>query len=169
MQCHRIKKLIPDFLEGALDSKINQEVLRHLQSCEVCAKEKELYEKTWQLIGEWQDIEPEPGFNSRFWNRLVSRQTKVERTPNINILRLTQRFTVALATAAIVILAINFILPKYFQSKNTEILISSLDEEEMALIENIDLLENLELIENIEFLENLDIIENLGEHDLNNA
>lgn len=169
MQCHKIKKLIPGFLEGALDSKSNQDVLKHLQACEVCAKEKELYEKTWQLMGEWQDIEPEPGFKSRFWNRLVSRKTEIIRTPALNILRLTQRLTVALATAAIVILAMNFVIPKYFQSKNTEILISSLNEEEMVLIENIDLLENLELIEAIEFLEDLDIIENLGEQDLNNA
>ncbi|MBL7130254.1 MAG: zf-HC2 domain-containing protein [Candidatus Omnitrophica bacterium] len=168
MKCHKIRELIPEFLEGHLDPRENKEMLKHLKICEHCTKEKMLLEETWRLIGEWQDIEPEPYFKTRFWNRLVTEKTEVQ-APSINIFGLAKRWSVALATATIIIIAVSFILPRYFQTKSTEMLISKMDDEEIALVENIDLLENLDIIEDIEFFQDLELIENLDKFDLDKA
>jgi len=165
MKCLEVRRLIPDFLEGQLRAKDYDEVSAHLQACKDCAKEKRLYEESWKLMGQWQDIEPEPGFKSRFWNRLIG-QTESAKAPRINIFRLPKRASFALVTAATIIIVVSVALLNYLPSRSAAILASKISEEEMILVENIDLLENLEIIQYIDLLENMEIIENLDKIDL---
>ena len=165
MKCHKIRRLIPDFLEVQLNSKIHREISEHLQSCKDCAKEKILYEQSWQLIGQWQDIKPEPGFKTRFWSRVIN-QTETKTAPHINIFRLPRPVSLALVTAATIVIIITIALPNYLRLRGPEILVSKMNEEEIILVENIDLVENLEVIQAIDFLENMEIIENLGKFKL---
>lgn len=167
MKCNKIKRLMPDFIEGQLIPKLRSEVLEHLKVCENCARENRLYEESWQLIGQWKDIDPEPGFKTRFWNRLASQTETPLRWPFANALLLPRPLAVVLATAALLIVIAGAILPKYLQSKSAEQLALQISEEEVVLVENIDLLENLEVIQDIDFLENMEIIENL--HTLDRA
>jgi len=165
MKCRKFRRLIPDFLEGQLTPKRHEEIIAHLKICKDCAKEKRLYEESWQLIGQWQDIEPEPGFKMRFWNHLL-REAESKLAPPINIFRLSQRWSVALATAAIIIIVVSISLPNYLQTKSAELFVSEINEEEIILVENIELLEHLEIIQDIDFLENMELIENLDKFEL---
>ena len=163
MRCSKFKKLISDFLENQLNPRIHREVFEHLQVCEACAKEKELYEKSWRLMGELEDIEPEPGFKSRFWNRLV-RESEYRERPAVDVyglLGLLRNWRVAVVTVTTIIIVIAVALPNYLQFRSADLLASKISGEEIVLVENIDLLENLEVIEDIDFLENMELIENL--------
>jgi len=169
MKCQKIRRLIPDFLEGQLSDKLNILVSGHLKLCRECVKEKELYEKFWQLAGSLEDIEPEPAFKSRFWTRLAREQVESERSPDLGILGLLLRHRLALATAVAVMIAISVVLPNYLQQRSIELLASKISEEEVVLVENIDLLENLNVISDIDFLVNMEFIESLGRIDLGTA
>ena len=164
MKCCKIRKLIPDFLEGQCGRKKRKIIAKHLQVCKDCAQEKRLYEESWQLIGQWKDVEPEPGFKTRFWNRLIS-QSERRFIPKIS-LGLLKRWSPVLATALTVLIVSSITLPNYLELKEADLLASKLNEEEIVLVENIDLLENLEIIEEIDFLEHIDIIKDLDKINL---
>lgn len=168
MGCQKFKRLIPDFLEGQLSPKANQELSQHLLICKDCTRERMLYEESWKLMGQLKDIEPQPGFKMRFWNRLVA-ETEAKKAPILDIFRVFQPLRVALATAVAIIIAVSIVLPNYLRLKSTDQLISRINDEDITLVENIDLLENLEIIQDLDFLENLELIENLDNSQLNNA
>lgn len=171
MRCNKFKKLIPDFLENQLNPRIHREVFEHLQVCEACAKEKELYEKSWQLAGELEEIDPEPGFKMRFWNRLV-RESKSKTRPILDVyglLGLLRNWRVVAATVATIIIVVAVALPNYLQFRSADLLASKISGEEIVLVENIDLLENLDVISDIDFLENMELIENLDRFELGMA
>jgi hypothetical protein len=160
MECRKIIKLIPDYLENTLSSENKALITKHLTLCPRCFKEKELYEKSWQLISQLQEIEPEAGFETRFWNRLVS-QTVTPALRSAFIWKTFKRWSVVLTTVAVIIICAFLFLPVYFQTQKADLLASKIYDEEIILVENIDLLENFEVIEQIDLLEDLDLIENL--------
>ncbi|MDP2753986.1 MAG: zf-HC2 domain-containing protein [Nitrospirota bacterium] len=162
MRCKRIKGLIPDLLEGRLDDIIKRQVLIHLESCLACAKEKLLYEETWKLAGDLPEIEPQPGFKARVWNRIVRQEEPA--AGRLNWLLRFPRWEVALATAAIIILVIGIAVPDYLRIGRQHGFILGKDEKRIILTGDVELLENLEVIEDIDFLENMKVIENLDKY-----
>lgn len=162
MDCQEIKKLIPVYLDKELEPQESQQVREHLSGCPVCQKELEAFEESWAMLGELDEVRPEPGFVGRFWTRLALEQSWQERISEAVRNGLFQkRLVPALATACIVVIVGSFALNNYFRIQNTDQMLSDLSREDLAMVENIELAENLDLIEEMDFLEDLDIIENL--------
>lgn len=162
MDCKDIKTLIPVYLDNELEPQESQLVRNHLADCPHCQNEFEAYERSWAMLGEIEDIQPEPGFIGRFWTRLSLEQSWHEKLIGAvqeNLLK--NQLIPALATACIIVVMGSFALNNYFQTQKTNQVLASLNEEDFIIVENIELAENLDLIEQIDFLEDLDTIENL--------
>lgn len=162
MDCKKIKKLIPLFLDKELEHQEAQIVRKHLDDCRDCQSEFKAFERSWAILGELDDIQPEPGFMGRFWTRLSLERSWYERI--LGSVRETlhkKQLIPALVTACVIVIAGSFSLTHYFQTQKTNQILASLSEEDLLMVENIELAENLDLIEEMDFLEDLDIIENL--------
>jgi hypothetical protein len=159
---------MPDFLEGLTNPEQQREILKHLEVCKNCAKEKEFYEKSWSLVGSLKDIEPEPGFKTRFWNRL-SREEEAKLKRGFDVLGLLQHWQPVALTVATVLILIGIAIPNYLHSKSIDLLASKISDEEIVLAESVDLLSNFEVISDMDFLENMEIIENLDKIQTNAA
>ncbi|MCK5013849.1 MAG: zf-HC2 domain-containing protein [Candidatus Omnitrophica bacterium] len=162
MDCQGIRKLIPIYLDKELEPQESQQVREHLSGCPECQKEFGAFEESWAMLGELSDIRPEPGFVGRFWTRLALEQSWKEKVLGaVSNGLIKRRLVPVLVTACIVVITGSFVLHNYFRIQTTDQMLSSLSQEDLAMVENIELAENLELIEEMDFFEDLDIIENL--------
>lgn len=162
MDCQEIKKLIPIYLDKELEPKESQQVKEHLSACSACQKEFEAFAESWAMLGELDEIRPQPGFVGRFWTKLAEEQSWQERI--LEVVKgglLKQRLVPVLVTACLVVIVGSFSLYHYWQIQGTNQILSSLSDEDLAMVENMELVENLDIIEEIDFLEDLDVIENL--------
>ena len=136
--------------------------MEHLSECTVCQKEFKAFEESWAMLGELDEIRPEPGFVGRFWTGLSLEQSWQEKVSEaIRNGLFKRRLAPVLATACIVMIVGSVALRSYFQIRNTNQILAHLSQEDMIVVENIDLAENLDLIEEMDFLEDFDIIEAL--------
>ena len=163
MNCQEIKKLIPLFLEDGLDASEVQLVRGHLSTCLDCQKEKELYERSWDVLEKWEDIELTPGFVSRFWTELSVRTPWHEKVMVACKESLSsKRFAPALVTLSIVIIVGILSFRNYsFNVQETNNLLATLSPEEVEMVEHMELAQNFEIIEYIELLEDMDVLEDL--------
>lgn len=67
MNCEELRINISAFLEGDLSGEEEKNFGEHVESCSQCSDELEAHRKTWQMLGEWEDVEPSPRFNANFW------------------------------------------------------------------------------------------------------
>ncbi len=75
MKCTEVRELLLDYLEGQLEGEKAMPVADHLALCESCRREKSVCEQSWAMAGEWPDIEPDPLYRARFWEK-ASRQER---------------------------------------------------------------------------------------------
>jgi len=162
MNCQRIKELIPAYMDEELQPNEMKEVREHLSVCSTCQKEFETFEKSWAMLGELDEIQPEPGFIGRFWSRLALEQSWQEKIKEVmeNMFSHKQLVPV-LATLCIMILVGSFAGYYYAQTQKTNRTLAKLNQNELAMVENIELAENLSLIAQLDFLEDLEIIKEL--------
>ena len=71
MNCSRLQKLLPLYLDGILDVDQMQAIAKHLRTCKACRKEEKVFQRLWELLGELKSIEPEPDYIARFWGKLT--------------------------------------------------------------------------------------------------
>jgi len=122
MNCQEIKKLIPIYLDGELQHQESHSVREHLTGCPACQKELEAFEASWAMLGEAEDIEPQPGFVGRFWTRLALEQSWCEKV--LGGLRENVRkksLAPALVTACVVMIVGSLALRNYFQAQQTNL------------------------------------------------
>lgn len=67
MNCKDVQSNISLFLEEGLPANEEESFRAHLETCPQCREEVEAYKKTWQLLGEWEEVEPSPSFTADFW------------------------------------------------------------------------------------------------------
>ena len=165
MQCREIKQLIPEYIQGGLDGNIRNQVESHLSTCRDCREEIRLMEKTWQMLGEVESIEPAPGYIARFWTGVENRkpwyQMILQKTKEIVFQR---PWVPALATAGVILMiaGITFLdLGRHPESETN--LIAAFEDVDPDMVEHIDIIENLDLIQDIDFFTDLEIIENLDD------
>lgn len=162
MDCREIKKLIPIYLDKELEPSESHEVREHLSACPACQKEFEAFEASWAMLGELDEIHPQPGFVGRFWTKLAQEQSWYEKIfEAVGNSFVKQRLVPVLVTACLVIIVGSFSLYNYWQIQKTDQMLSALSQEDLVMVENIELVEHLDIIEEIDFLEDLDIIESL--------
>lgn len=69
MNCNEVSKIFPRYLGEDLNQKEAQELEAHLESCASCKKELSAYEKSWEVLAMWEDLEPSAGFEAKFWDK----------------------------------------------------------------------------------------------------
>jgi predicted anti-sigma-YlaC factor YlaD len=164
MDCLRIKKLIPVYLDHALDTEEQRRVEAHLRICPDCRAEAHAVQKSWEMLAELQEIEPDPNYMARFW-----RGVEVQTAWYEKVIRAAQevfvhrRWAPALAGAAVAVLVVTLVTVQYLQKPPAVMILAELNEVELEMVENIDLVENYDVIRDIEFFSDLEIIENLDE------
>ncbi|MBN1869101.1 MAG: zf-HC2 domain-containing protein [Candidatus Omnitrophica bacterium] len=162
MDCQKIKKLIPIYLDKELEPKEMQAVREHLAACLACQKELKAFEESWAMLGDLNDIHPKPGFVGRFWKKMALEQSWQEKI--IEAMKnsfFKKPLIPALVTACMIVIAGSFVFYNYSQMRGTNQLLAKLSQEDLEMFENIKLAENLDLIEEIDFLEDFEIVENL--------
>src|SRR5271154_825280 len=68
MNCNQIREMLPDLAAG-MDTSTS-EAEKHLASCNGCAAHLRDFQKTMDLLDEWQAPEPSPYFDTRMQARL---------------------------------------------------------------------------------------------------
>ena len=161
MNCDAIKTLIPLYLDNELSAKELEQVKNHLAGCPVCAQECQAQQSVWQLLGEYEEIQPEPGFIGRFWTRVASQTTwqeKLLEKLNVGVWRQPWVYASLGLCLALIIGSLLFWQNQYPKSSE---LLANVNEEELEMLENLELVENFDVIQDMEFYEDLEVIENL--------
>lgn len=162
MKCQIIKKLIPDFLEGELEALKAKEVREHLLLCADCQREVRLYEKSWDTLLNWREVEPVPGYISRFWTKLSLEAPWHERILTaVKEALARKRLAPVFVAVSIMIIVGSVYIPKYINQKKSETVLAKMAPAEIELLSNMELAQNLDAIEDIDNLDDLDIIEDI--------
>ncbi len=162
MKKSEIRKLIPLYLEGELSESEAQIVKEAITSDPILQKEAHELQRTWNLLCEVDEIEPQDDYVSHFWTELSQRESfKYRFSMFFKRHTLAKKFIPAFFMLAVVVLVGVFTLrgPVFEDVESFEI--ASIEQEDLELIQNFDLVENLDIIEDIEFFENFDAIESL--------
>src|SRR3989338_1374732 len=158
-ECQKIRKLIPLFLEEQLNPAETQFVKNHLETCGLCRTELKLHEKAWQMISDYKDIKPQPGYESRFCTRLATEEPRKESFV-AGLQRLFQKKRLSAAFAVISIIIIISFLSRtiYFNQQEANAMLA-MSPEEIEFVDNIELAANFDIIENLDLLEDLETLE----------
>ena len=71
MNCSRLQKSLPLYLDEMLDVDQMRAVVKHLSVCKACREQEKAFQRSWELLGELTSIDPEPGYIPRFWEKLT--------------------------------------------------------------------------------------------------
>lgn len=164
MHCQDIQKLIPLFLDSQLSPKESSVVGEHLSGCALCQKELNGYQRSWDLLKEWEDIQPAAGYAARFWTQVVSSQPQPWYTKILSGLKeasLRRQLSPALVTVCLIFILTLVLAKTYFQMEQTDRYLTRLNSEEIELLEDMELAQHFDVIKNIEVLEDFDVLKNL--------
>ena len=166
MDCSEIKKLITVFLDGQLEPDEHQRVQSHLDTCAECRREARAIQSAWEMVGELDDIQPDPNFKTRFWARVAEQTSWQEKfLGEIKALFLNRRLVPALAAAGLILCVSVVATYKYLQTSQSDSFMAEFSDADLDMVENIDLVENFDLIRDIDLLSDLEIIEGLDDLD----
>lgn len=70
MTCEKIVDLLSEYSAGELRAEQHQEVRLHLEACPACDRTRRQLERTWELLGEFDELEPPPTFRAQVWERI---------------------------------------------------------------------------------------------------
>jgi len=108
MKCHSIQKKFSAYQDRELKPREQEEVSRHLLSCQSCREQYEKLEQVWQTLGELRPISPDPWF----YRQLVR---KIKEPREQGLWPTIERFFQLLRTPAIasILLAIGILAGTY--------------------------------------------------------
>jgi len=163
MDCREIKKMLPVFLDGELESVLENTVADHLRTCPQCRREAEELQKAWDLLGELEPIEPDPFYRTRFWARVAEQEPWPRRVWESMRHFFGGRYRLpALAAAAVLLVVSVFAVQRYQQSRQIAP-VAEIGAADLELVQNLDLAENYDLIQQLDWIADLEIIENLDQ------
>ncbi len=148
MRCQRIRDMFMDKIEGGLDPEQDAILYKHLSLCDKCREKFARYKRSWKLLEDFEDIEAAPGYVSRFWEELSSREAVVPGPASVFWRALAARrplYRFALVAATVILLHISFTV--YTDIKRTRAFLLSTSQEEMELFENFEIIQNLDALE----------------------
>lgn len=159
MKDQEIKKLIPAFLEGDLDADTREIVRKAINGSDDLKREMQRFESSWQVLGDWKDVEPQHGYVSRFWSELLQKTPWYETLWNhIRQTFLTPRLLPAVITACVFIVVGVVVSRNMMGVQETEMLLTNIGSEGIEFLENYELAEHFEVIEDLDFYEDYDVI-----------
>ncbi len=164
MDCKHTKKLFSAYLDEKLNPRERKGIEDHLASCAGCRKQWQLYQKSWEMLSRWENIEPDADFIPRFWAKAAGQTSAPQLAREKNLWewprlvfkgRLAHLFATACLFFIIGIVALNIRL-----NRQTTMFLSGLSADTLAMAEDYELLRDYELITDIDFFEELRFEEN---------
>ena len=107
--CSHVQGHLSAFLDGRLDTEVEAAVTDHLKRCASCRQELSGLEKLVRTIGEIPPARAPTDFGQRLFTR-IENETKVQRFLRKLFLPLRVKLPLELATAAVAVLAIYFVV-----------------------------------------------------------
>jgi hypothetical protein len=157
-ECKKIQQNLIAYLDGELAQEGSQAIATHLHGCTLCQQEvRDLQESLAQVLA-WKDILPSEHYDQRFWEKIKSSETQVQRERGFfYLLRslLTQNFNIATSVAFAVIL----VLTTFFLSRPS----THLKIKDNYMVVNMELFLNMDVIEHADALEHFEVIEVLDQ------
>lgn len=126
MNCEKIRKYLPQFEE-------------HLKACRECREEKGLLDKTWDILGEWESIEPPADFKARVLAKIEAREQKRE-----ILFRLSRRMAPVMASILVLLLSSSIFIKARRERLNLA--------KDIELYQNLDIIQDMDLLSGLEFL-----------------
>lgn len=167
MDCHIIKPLIPAYLDHELNSDDQRRVAAHLGTCPDCRAEARAMEKSWEVLGELQEIEPHPGYIARFWRALDDRMPWYEKIlKDLQTVFLQRRWVPVLAGAVVIILVGGLVRYQFLQKPEAVLVLAELNAADLEMIANLEMAQDYEIIENMDFFSDLEVIEKLDDFEI---
>lgn len=162
MNCKKVQKLIPVYMDAQLEDKELRTVREHLKDCPHCQKELDLFEKSWELLSNWKDVEPSPGYINRFWARLsLERPWYEQLLLNLKEVFVMKKKTLAWGAVSMVIIVCVLTFSNYILTLKTNNKLAVMNPQDLELLAELEFVQNLDIIEDIDWLEDWEIIENL--------
>jgi predicted anti-sigma-YlaC factor YlaD len=163
MNCTDSRHLLPVYLDGELEESEQLRVKAHLDGCEACRREAEIIAKSWVMLGELDEIEPNPFYVSRFFARFAERRPWHAKWVDVLKGLLTPRRLLPIMTAAGLVVLIGISVTQLQQrtaedARMAAIQFNGVDPE---LFESIEIAINFEVINEFEFLSDMEIIQEL--------
>ena len=62
MKCHSVQKKFSAYQDKELKPQEQEEISKHLLSCQFCREQYAEFERVWQTLGELEEIRPDPWF-----------------------------------------------------------------------------------------------------------
>ena len=162
MDCVNFKKLIPAYSDSELPAETTESVKKHLKGCSACSKELALIKDTWEMLADFEEIEPQPGYVGRFWTKLSLKKTWGEQFwAGLEIEFHKRKWMPAMAAICIVAMVGALSVNHFLQLQKTDQILAEMSEEDIGMVENMELAENFNLILELDLLEDLNVIINL--------
>ena len=70
MKCHSVQKKFSAYQDKELKLQEQEEVSRHLLSCQSCREQYAGFERLWQTLGELEEIHPDPWFYQQVFGKI---------------------------------------------------------------------------------------------------
>jgi hypothetical protein len=84
MKCHDARNSMAEYVQGDLTGIDAENIKLHIDSCADCQKEYNAFVKSWEVLGEWKDVEPSYNFNARFRDLIANEEKSgIIRPPSI--------------------------------------------------------------------------------------
>ncbi|MCK5595216.1 zf-HC2 domain-containing protein [bacterium] len=144
MNCLKIKKLLPGFLDSELEQEKEELVRQHLSTCSECSSEAKLLANAWNLLNKLETIKPSKEARAEFWEKTESEE--LDKFPNVfSWNRFLFRWSPVMVAAVLLVFSLFY----------KDYLPNSHDKE---IVKNIEMLENLEILENLDLLTDLPVV-----------
>jgi predicted anti-sigma-YlaC factor YlaD len=104
MKCHNVRKKFSAYQDKELKPREQEEVSRHLLSCQSCRDQYEKLERAWQTLGELEEIRPDVWFYPQLIRKIQETRKKRVLTALQHVFRLLRTPAIASILLAVGIL-----------------------------------------------------------------
>lgn len=172
MNCRKIKRLFPSFIDNDLSEELEARIEEHFSECADCRKEWQLLVKSWNMLDTYVTPELKSDFTPSLIRRIQLEQTKTadgaDTLPLFRFLLCHRVLSTVLASLLIVVVTVSLLwkkpAPREKISQVTsnvpvepEVAVTRISDKE--IIRNLDIYNNIEILENFDLLTDLDVIE----------
>lgn len=135
MSCNELKESILEYKVGNLDQSEKIRVESHLRECKECNLFLMQSNQVWDLLDEWDIVEPKQNIATEFWKRVSEEDVKGKGIFDyLKNLKLNWSFGAALA----VILIVSVLTFNVFEFRRTEVVFTEIDEADEELLIQVD-------------------------------
>jgi len=106
MKCTEVRKKMKAYLDGVLSESLQENMARHMQSCQECSREAERLKKTWEALLELPDPGDCPDCTAGVLRRIAQYE---EQRSSGGLFAWARQIRISFASAAVYAMLIGFI------------------------------------------------------------